>query len=342
MQQYFPNKKLQRLRIILLSGLLTLVIALQSHCRSVAKETSDLASATNEKATPKGTIVNRIRYIVDTKVITERDIQNMRKKLKQRGVKRKLKQKAIDALIERALVEIVAQESVIIISDKHLKNEVSRQSLQQGLSEQRFRKKLERETGLPFDNWLEDLRYQLIRQQLLRINLHVPRPSEANVKRFYRKNRNRMGIEFRYREIVMLPQNSSIKEEARISAIGKSLEGKLRLNPDSFAQLARQTPQNVSRYKYRGGLRPYQSIYKIAAKNPILASVLYSHRKCRVSPLFRDSFNRYMLIKVKRYRPLSLKKVRHMIIQHLYISKEKEVFEKWITQKRKETTIEAL
>ena len=291
----------------------------------------------------EGDIVNRGRYrIAAEKVITELDIQNMRQKLRLQGRKRNLEAAATDALIERALVELDAQKNVIIVSEQRLQNEVSHRSLQQGLSEERFKKKIERETRLPFTDWLEELRYQLIRQQLLRISLHVPRPTPAEIQRFYRKNRSKMGLAFRYREIVLTPQNNSLKEEARISAIGKVLERQVRMKPSAFARLAQQSPHNSSPYRKNGGLRPYQSIYDIASKNPILASLLFSHRKKRVSPLFRDSFNRYMLIKVESYRPLALSQVRHMILQHLYIEKEKDAFKKWVASKRQETLIEKL
>ena len=294
------------------------------------------------QATPKGIVVNRGLYMINSTVITEQDLANMKKKLRRLGTKRRLGKEAIASLIERALVQSEAEENSIIISEEKIKKEIEKLSLQQGLSPKRFRKKVEREMGLPFTEWVKELRYKLIKRQLIQIGLHVKAPTLSEVRSFYRKNRHRIGIELRYREMVFVPQSNSIQEETRISSIAKALYNKSLRTGQSFGSLAASSPHNSSPYKRRKGLVPYQSIYDIAASNPILASILYRSPPGRITRPFRDSLRRYMIVKVEKRRPLPLSKVKNLILNQIYAKKEMTAFKKWIAKKKKETVIVAL
>ena len=280
---------------------------LLASCSSTPETAQTTQKVLENEPKAKGVIVNRGLYMVNSKVITEQDLKNMQKKLRRLGKRARrsrLKKQALDSLIERALVQSEAEVNSIIISEERIEKEVEKLSLQQGLSAKAFRKKAERELGLPFTEWIKELRYKLIKRQLVQIGLHVEPPTFSEVQRFYRKNRHRIGIELRYREMVFIPQSSSLKEETRISSIAKGLYNKLIGNPQSFGALAAGTLHNSSRYKRRGGLVPYQSIYDIAKANPILASVLYSSPPGRIVRPFRDSLRRYMLVKIESRRPL--------------------------------------
>ena len=289
-----------------------------------------------------GVVVNRGIYRVGTQIITQEDLERTSQRLRRMKTKGNVKKKAIDTLIERTLVAEVAEQESIVISDKRIKNEIVRQSQFQGLSEAQFRKKIEKELNLPFQDWSEELRYRLIKKQLAQIHLRITPPSDGEIKSFYRKNRKRIGLEFRYREMVFIPQNASIAEEKRISAITRDIAARLQSDPKSFTKMAKTNPHNHSRYKYRGGLRSYQSIHEIAAKNRVLAMVLYNHRRDQISRPFRDSLNRYMIVKVEKRRAIPLEKVRHFILAQLYRQREDLAFQKWIKEKKQKVTIIAL
>ena len=291
-----------------------------------------------EKAKPKGLVVNRGLYMINSTVITKKDITNMEKKLRSLGKKKRLRKKALDSLVERALVESEAEKNSIIISEERIKKEIEKRAIESGLSPEFFRKRMETELGLPFSEWVKELRYKLIKRQLIQIGLNIDPPSLREVKRFYYKNRHRIGIELSYREMLFVPQSSSLKEERRIASIAKSIYNKLRRNPEDFAKLS-ASPHNQSPYKKRGGIVPYQSIYDIARINPILASFLYRNPPGRLSPPFRDSLRRYTIIKVEKRRPLPFSKVKHLILNQLYAKREDKAFSKWIAKKRKETKL---
>ena len=314
----------------------------QEKTKQQTKEAKQKPPIAQQEDQDIGVIVNQGIYRVGKQIITQEDLKNMVNRLRNMKTKGDLEKKAIDTLIERSLVFAVAEEEAIIVTDERIENEIARQSQFQGISKAQFRKKIEKELSLPFEEWSKELRYKLIKRQLAQLHLRIPPPSEDEIKRFYRKNRKRIGLEFRYREMVFIPQNGSVAEERRISQTAQSIADKLQAAPKSFANLAKTSPHNNSRYKYRGGLRFYQSIHEIATRNRILATVLFSHSKGEISRPFRDSLNRYVIVKVENKRFIPLKKVRHLILAQLYGKKEDAAFSKWIQKKRKGTAIVSL
>ena len=298
-----------------------------------------------------GLIINKGLWLVDKKIITSRDLDIMEKKLKRIGkLSKNPKNKhnknqtksAKDHLIERALVEGAAEENTIIVSKEKLNNEIQRRMQYLGLNEKQFQKKMEKDTGLNYFDWVNDLEYELLKRQLIQLSLNVSPPEMEDVKKYYIKNKSHIGIEISYREIILLPSNNSLQEESRISNIATNLYQKILRGEATFIELAKREPNNVSPFKYNGGLKPAQSIYDIAAENPILANILYSSPMYKALRPFRDSLNRYMLVQVEKKHPLPLEKVRVLILNQLYAQKEEAAFEKWITKRKKEVVIKKL
>ena len=319
-------------------GLLLLCLAFFSSCAN----SPELKEEVKPSLKPKAKIFNRSLYQVGPKVITAIDLNNMKKQLRSQGQKRNLSKKAKDALITRAIVNIEGEENNIIISKKRLENEIGKRSAQQGLSKRKFTKKIERETGISFSDWINELRYRLVRRQLVQLSLEIKPATLAELKKFYRKNKKRIGIEIKFREIVFVPKNNNFAEESRISNLAKDVHFRLTNNPKSFANLAKTIPDNKSYYKKRGGLRPYQSIYDIAAKNKILAGLLFNMPKGAISRPFRDSLKRYLIVKLESKRPIAFRKVKHLILARVYAEKEETAFKKWITRKKKEIIVSSI
>lgn len=294
-----------------------------------------------------GEIVNRVRYIVGDIPITQIDIEQMEKRI--RRMKQKppggmsLSRYAIDQLIMRAIVEMEARDESVIVSDERIQNEVKRRMEFAGIDdEDRFRRLLESETGLKFEDWVDDLRFELKKRQIIQIKVTVPVPERSEIEEFYRKNKSKIGYEVSYREIILRIAGGGIKEEQRISNLARDLWTKLKQNPGSFSGVARNTPENVSPYKSAGGLRSYSALPDIARENQVLAGVLSRLKPGQVSTVFRDSSRNYYIVKMEDIRPVRLAKVENMIRQRLYFEREDEAFEKWIQQRKKETSIREL
>lgn len=285
--------------------------------------------------------VNRVRLIVGSVAITDQDVLKMKKSLrKTRRGKRNLEKLAVDQLIERAIVGMEAEKQSIIVSDLRLQNEVKRRMQMSGVSdENKFRKSIERETGASFDHFLSEMRYQITQQHLARIVLSVPQATDREIEKFYRKNRRKIGVEVRYREMIFQGRG---KTESEISRIAHQVQRQVRSQPASFANVARSHPQNAAASRVYGGLKNFREISEISLHNKILAGVLFNTGAGSVSPVFRDSRGRYMVIKVERKRPIPIDKVRDLIQRRLYFDRQGKVFEEWIEKRRREVAIVVL
>ena len=289
----------------------------------------------------KGNPINAIRYIVGDIAITEYDIEQMkfllaRKKAGGGGASLK----PVDELIVRAIVEIESRTSSIIVSDAKVHNEIKKRMETSGISnEETFQRIVSQETGLPYEVWVEDMRYQIKRHQLIQIAVPVPQASDAELRRHYYAKMNQIGFEIMYREIVFRPRNSSSAEELRVSQLARNARNDVMKNPGSFERIAKTNPDNASYYKARGGLVGYLPIHEIAQNDRILAGQLFSLTPGRVSPVFRDQGNRYVIVRVEAKRPLPFEKAKPILVQDLYMSNVEKSFDAWIEKRKKEVAI---
>ncbi len=288
-----------------------------------------------------GVILNRVRMVVGSISITQIDVENQMAQLRQSNrPPRNLEKAAMDRLITRAIVNMEAERESIIVSDARMENEIRRRQQATGIADAaEFQKTVARQTGSTFEIWVDDLRFEIIKRQLVQVKLTVPQPDEREVERFYRKNRNKVGTEIRYREMLFAPKNASIAEEQRVSNLAKQAHGRVSANPRSFATVARSSPDNVSPLKAFGGLQDYLPIQEIAARDQILAGILFNYGAGQVPRPFRTSGNRYMVVYIEGKRPIPLAKVREQIRQRLYFDRENEVFDRWLEKRRKQVAI---
>lgn len=295
----------------------------------------------SEAGDQNGVILNRVRMVVGSISITQIDVENQMAQLRQSNrPPRNLEQAALDRLITRAIVNMEAERESIIVSEARMENEIRRRQQATGIADQvEFQKTVARQTGSTFEIWVDDLRFEIIKRQLVQVKLTVPQPDEREVERFYRKNRNKVGTEIRYREMLFAPKNASIAEEQRVSNLAKQAHGRISANPRAFATIARSSPDNVSPLKAFGGLQDYLPIQEIAARDQILAGILFNYGAGQVPRPFRTSGNRYMVVYIEGKRPIPLAKVREQIRQRLYFDRENEVFDRWLEKRRKQVAI---
>lgn len=290
-------------------------------------------------------IVNRVRIVVGEEAITDLDLRQAGDKLRRanrlRG--RSPEAAAADFLIERAIVEMEARRESILVSEERMQNEMKRRMQFAGIvREEDFRVRVERESGLPWDVWQDDLRYEIIKRQLIQVKITVPQASEAEIEQFYRRNRERVGFEVRYREIIFAPRDSSIAEESRVSQQASAAYNRAASAPGSFGALAQTIEGNVSPLRTVGGLNDYVGIQDLAERDQNLAGILFNTAPGSVSRPFRDARGRYVIIMVEARRPVPLEKIRDLIRDRLYFEKEGEAFEEWIARRKREVAVQRL
>jgi len=329
--------------------LLALTAACSSSAEREAVSEGEIGAEADETVSPTdlpeserpGQLLNRVQLVVGDVPITQADIAEMEDVLRRSGeVRGSVERAALDRLIERAIVEIEADRESIIVSEERIQNEIDRRMKFSGIENQEnFRDRVQRESGLSWDAWVDNLRYEIMKRQLIQIKLTVPQPDEDEIERFYRQNRNRVGVEVRYREIILTPRNSTIQEEQRIARIASDVYSQASRNPAKFSEIARTLQENDSPLRPAGGLQDYVNIQELAEKDPRLAGVLFNTQAGSVSQPFRDSRGRYMVVYVERKRPVPLNKIRGIIMDRIYIEKQEEVFEEWIARRRREIAI---
>ena len=308
---------------------------------------AEVVSPRPETAAP-GEAINQVRYIVDEEVITDIDIDRMRENLDNldklnpspKRNDKDTRTRAIETLIERAIVLREAREESIIVSDARVDNEMEKRRNLMGIAdEDEFRRLVEKEAGMPYDRWREEMRYQYVRQQIIQIKIPVPQPTEQDVEEFYEKNKARFGMEVRFREILLRPKDGSLDDELRISKLARKIRGEISGNPKSFARIARSYAENLSPFRRQGGLQNYTPIQDVAERDRLLAGMVFRLPVGKLSDVFRNTKNEYMIVMVEGRRSVPLEKVRRLIHQRLFVEKERGAFEEWLEGRKKEVVI---
>lgn len=251
-----------------------------------------------------------------------------------------LHSQVMDFLIDRLIVDIAAEEESVQVNEKRIEAEIQKRMEQQGITDlELFKRSIQQQFGLPYEVWLDDLPYQIKKAQLLQIKVSSALPSENEVQNWYNKNKSKVGFEYKFRELVISPANSSIDEETRVFNELADIRKKSIADP-SFFRLVASGPRNESRAKASGGLVNWVPTFELYKSHPSTASVLSQvGGQGKFSEVFRDDRKRYCLVYIEGMRPTPLEAVRKGIQGLLYREKEQTSFDDWVTNTRKTTSI---
>jgi len=287
--------------------------------------------------------LNKVIAIVGKYSITQLDYEKTVEKYKKlfktgkspyRG---SLKTQVLDFLISRIVIDITCDEETIVVNEKRIEAEIER--IMEGMrftDRAIFEKTLSEKIGIPFELWLEELPYQIKKSQLLQIRVPVKTASDSEINAWYQKNKNRVGYEVKFREIVLVPKNSSFEEEERVSTEISQIEREIRKNPSAF-QLIASGPRNQS--THRGGFVDWSQVAEIYNRSKITATYLMTTSEGGISPVFRDERGRYCIVKLEGKRATPLETIRRFIQEMLQREKMESSFDDWIKERRKEIPI---
>ena len=287
--------------------------------------------------------MNRIYAVVGKKSITEIDYEKGEERYKKlfknskSPYKGSHKTQVLDFLISKAVIEITAEEETITVNEKRVESEIDKIMENSGNTDRAsFEKFISEKTGLSFDVWVAELPYQIMKNQLMQVRVPVKSPSEEEIQKWYQQNKTKMGFEFKYREIVISPKNSSFDEENRVLSEIKSIQKDIKKDKSNFNLIA-ASPRNNS--THRSGIIDWTPIQEIYKNNKFIANYLMQLEPNSISDLFRDEKNRYCIIKSEGKRNTPIDNIRRYIQQILQGEKVEESFEEWIRERRKELTI---
>jgi len=248
------------------------------------------------------------------------------------------KTRILNFLIDRAIIDLVSEQESIQVDEKRVESEIQRRmGLMEIEDEKIFSDTITKQTGIPYDLWVSEIPYQIKKSQLLQVKITTPLPSEAEIQKWYNQNRRKVGFEVRFREIIMVPRNRDISEEARIFNEIQNIRKQI-TDRSSFLKTA-YSHSNQSMYRPAGGLIDYIAAYDLYKKSKIYASVTSQMRNGEISEVFKDERGRYCILLLEGKRPTPLEQVRRGIQNVLYREKEEDAFLGWLVQMRSDLSI---
>ncbi len=287
--------------------------------------------------------LNRIYAVVGKKSITEIDFEKGDDRYKKlfkttkSPYKGSHKTQVLDFLIARAVIEITSEEETITVNEKRIESEIDKIMENSGHSDRAvFEKYIAERAGVPFDVWVAELPYQIMKNQLMQVRVPVKSPSEEEIQKWYANNKTKMGFEFKFREIAIVPKTGSIEEENRVLTEIKAIQKEIKKDKNAF-NLISSGPRNNS--NLRGGFMDWSPVSDIYKSNKFIANYLMQIEPGTISDVFRDEKNRYCIIKSEGKRSTPIENIRRYIQQILQGEKVEESFDEWIRERRKELTI---
>ena len=309
---------------------------------------------------------DKIIALVNSIPILESEVNNKLHQLNQLSKKsnqniKYTKQMILDIFIENALIYEVAKEKSIIINDskvflhieKIMHDFFSKQKdynpkiiprlidqlekrlttdakKNQGKDLNKFIEYIENEHLISIEDFFEEIKTQLRKEQVMAIAIGVSPPSEKKALAWYKKNITNLGYEVKFRQIVIKPQSDSITSQKKTNDLMLSLRKKI-ISGQSFEKIEK---------KFSEAYNPNEPEWiPLAELNPYLANALFLlKKKGKISSVIKTNFG-YHLLKLIDKQPTSFGKIKNMIIHKLYQEELQKQFKKWINRQKKKAEI---
>jgi len=317
---------------------------------------------------------DRVIAVVNGKAITESEVENEIKIKNKKSRKYFLKKsKVLDQFIERKIIDQVAEEQSIIVTNLKVVNQLKpmmigflankikdKKKLKASIEKisqfildranskktkvklskkekqqyKNFLKFIQKKQKQNFSHFFNSFKYNLKRQQLISIAIGGTPPSTKDAKKWYIKNKKKLGFEVRVKHILIRPKNHSFAAERaankKITKIYKRIK-----RGESFEKLARLYSQDPSSAK-KGGDIGWTMLAKL---DRFFAANVYRMRKVgQISNVFKSRFG-YHIVKFMGKKDVSFKKVKNNIVYKLYNDKMMSRYKKWIVQMRNKSDI---
>ncbi len=281
------------------------------------------------------------------------------------------KSRIIDMYIENVLVDETAEKESIVISNKKVLNQINRlinnyfshiykdkkelkkitiivkERLQQKISGKikdenkradillnKFIKYVEKNQKIEFENFISEIKAQMKKEQVISIAIGVSPPTKEEAKKWYNKNKKKLGFEVRVKHILITPKNRSLSEERKANNKISEILRKVR-SGQSFEKLAARYSHDKASAKAGGDI----GWVNIASLDPVFAGYVFRMRRYgEISKVIRSSFG-YHIIKYLGRRPVTFENVERMILYKLYNEKLSNQFKKWVSHRKRESSI---
>jgi putative peptidyl-prolyl cis-trans isomerase len=283
------------------------------------------------------------------------------------------KSRILDKYIEDALVAEAANDEAIVVGDRRVLNQIEEMMKQFFASKFPDKNKLDKQVSkmsarlekklndepilmtdkeldaqidsfisfmegrahLSFKDYFEEIRSQIMREQVMSIAIGVSPPSKEEAMDWYKKNRNKLGDEVWVKHILILPTGGSFTAERDANQKLTDLRNRITAG-EPFEKVARANSQD-SESAANGGDLGWKML---AEMDPYFAGFVNNIRNVgQISTPFKSSIG-YHIVKLMGRRPITYEKVERLIMFKLYNESMLVQFKKWVTKRKKESEIQ--
>jgi putative peptidyl-prolyl cis-trans isomerase len=277
--------------------------------------------------------------------------------------------RVLDKYIEDALVLEVANKESLIVSDDKVVNNLERpikdylagkisdskelestvKDVQTGLKNRKngikvnekiasyvddIVKKLEDKEKLSYDILFEEMRSQIRKELVMSVAIGITPPSKKEVKKWYDKNKDKVGFEVRVQHILVRPKGGGLTAEKTANETISGIR-KRAMAGESFDALARKYSEDPGSAG-KGGDIGWTELHTL---DPYFANTVYRMNVVnQISPVFKSSFG-YHIVKFLGKRATSMDKIERMIMYKLYSENMMDQYNKWMQNKKRTSDI---
>jgi putative peptidyl-prolyl cis-trans isomerase len=279
--------------------------------------------------------IDRVVAVVNNTPIVESDF-NRRLSMIMKGKNRAVAtpSRVLDLFINEIVLDQAAVFQAIQISDEKIDNDIKNIMQRFGVTDKEvFRKQVEQEQGISFEEFRREVRKQAITEQLMMIAVNFNPPSIKEEKEWYEANKSQL-VQVRMKQILIKPKGNGFAAEKAANERMKDIQRKL-LAGQSFDDVARKDSEDAATAGKGGDM----GWVMLAETDPYLANqVMQSYSQGGVSGIIKSSFG-YHILKFYDKRQAPFAEVEDRINNMLGNKKRGESFEKWVMDARRESEV---
>lgn len=198
-----------------------------------------------------------------------------------------------------------------------------------------FIRMIEARFNIGFQGYFEEIRSQIMREQVMSIAIGVSPPSKEDAIAWYKKNRGKLGDEVWVKHILIRPANASFTAERDANQKLSELRNRI-MAGEPFEKVARAGSEDPESAANGGDL----GWKMLAEMDPYFAGFVNNmHTVGQVSTPFKSSMG-YHIVKLMGRRRVTFERVERLIMFKLYNESMFEQFKKWVNKRKKESEIQ--
>jgi peptidyl-prolyl cis-trans isomerase SurA len=291
-------------------------------------------------ATMSWELYDRVLAVVNNTPIIESEVDlKFERLLKFKSVSKNRmtyeKSRMLDKFIEDAILVQVADEESIIVSDKKIDNHIEKVMKRMGVAKiEDFKSSIVKMEKMTYEEYREELKISLIREQVISIAVGVTPPSTKEAMDWFKENSGKVGYQVNIKHILIRPKDGSFAEEKRVNKLMNQLRDRI-MAGESFEAVAAKYSEDTATAKNGGNL----GWSLLEDLDPYLASGVYRMSRAGQISQAIKSGQGYHLVKYLGRRSTPYEAIKDKIFMLLYNKKMAVQYQKWVSQKMRESDI---